>query len=118
MSVTTGLLESEILLQDAAATNANGNVIDCRQYGLVALFSAAAAAWDGTLNFEGTADGSTTFVSIRGEDIATGVLATTATGATLSAIRRFDVSGLTGLRARITGRTAGNVTVRGRGVPA
>lgn len=63
--------------------------------------------FSGTLNIEGSVDG-TTFVALRAENIATGVIATSATAAS---VKKVDIVGLTAVRARGSGWVSGTAVV-------
>ena len=102
----------EEILQDAqAAADADGVESVVAGYDFVVVHVKAASAWDGTINFEVDVDG---WTAIQGENVKNGTLVTTATGTTLDAVYRFDVTGLKRFRARVSGRTVGTVTVTAR----
>lgn len=98
-------------LQDAQTGNANGTAIDCTQQAIGAMTVLTAqvvgAGFTGTVNFEGTVDG-TNWVALSGTDLASAAAAATATA---GGIFRFTVLGLLKFRARTSGVSAGNVTV-------
>ena len=102
----------EEILQDAqAAASANGVESVVAGYDFVVVHVKAALAWDGTIKFEADVDG---WLAIQGENIKDGTLAASATGTTLDAMYRFDVTGLKRFRARVELRTLGTVTVTAR----
>lgn len=92
-----------VVLHTATITNGNGtaatpNLLDDS---FAALTVQAVGMVSGTLNFEGTING-TNYVALRGVNISTGVTATTATTA---GIYRLDVTGLSQVRVRVSGIT-------------
>ena len=102
----------EELLQDAqAAATADGVEVSVAGLDFIVVHVKAAASWDGTINFEVDVDG---WLAIQGQRISDGTVVTTATGPTLDAMYRFDVIGLKRFRARVSGRTLGNVTATAR----
>ena len=98
----------EILQNAQAAAAADGVESVVAGYDFVAVHVKAAASWDGTINFEADVAG---WVVIQGEKVSDSTLVTTATGTTLDAVYRFDVTGLKRFRARVSGRAVGTVTV-------
>ena len=102
----------EELLQDAqAAATADGVETSVAGLDFIVVHVKAASSWDGTINFEADVAG---WLAIQGQNISDGTVVTTATGTTLDAQYRFDVTGLKRFRARVSGRAVGNVTVTAR----
>lgn len=104
----TGVLAT---LQNAQTGNADGTPIDMK--GVTQLtVHAIGAGFTGTINFEGTID-DTNWFSVGLEPIGTGavVVSATASGAWKMPVR---VPCLSQFRARTSGVSAGNVTVKAR----
>ena len=116
MSALTGLKKTvEILVYDASTeASATTPTIDVSDTAYLNVQLTGAAAWDGTITFEGTLDG-TNWTTIQGERRDTGVLITTYTGTTSFQVQ-FDVSGIDLFRLNLASRTVGNVTARARGM--
>ena len=93
-----------VLLQSAAAATANGAVINVA--GMSTCGVQVTGTFSATVTFEATINGAD-WVAIPFTNIASGASATTATAAGLY---RTTVSGLVGLRARISTYGSGNVT--------
>lgn len=105
--------EVTLLNADESATT-NGVPLFVQGYSFVGVQLTAASSWDGTVNFEASADGST-WGSIQGETISDGTLVTTATGTSLDDRFRFDLSGLKLFRTRVSGpRSTGDITAKVR----
>lgn len=113
------MIKTTVLFHDAEGGNVDGRSADIdEQLGsLLAAHLVAAGAWDGTANFEGSIDG-IAWAAVQGEKVSDGTLVVTGVGTTLNEIFRFDTAGLARFRVRITGRAAGTLTARGRGVSA
>lgn len=110
MAFPTPFYPGEVTLLSAeAGATANGEPLFVQDFSFVGVQLTAASSWDGTITFEASADG-TTFGSIQGENITDGTLVTTATGTTLDARFRFDLSGFKLFRTRVSGRTVGTIT--------
>ncbi len=102
----------EETLQDAqAAAAADGVETLVAGYDFIVVHVKAASAWDGTIQFEAEVNG---WLAIQGENVKDGTLITSATGTTLDAMFRFDVTGLRRFRARVESRTVGTVTAEAR----
>ena len=102
----------EKVLQAAqAAAAADGVEVSVSGFDFIAVHVKAASAWDGTIKFEADVAG---WLAIQGENIKNGSLVISATGTTLDAQFRFNVTGLKRFRARVEGRTVGDVTVTAR----
>lgn len=106
-----GLFSWGKLLQSAQDGNAVGTAVDCMTQGLGAMgtlvVNVIGSTFTGTVNFEGTVDG-TNWFAISGTNLATGAAAATVTA---TALFRFDVRGLLKFRARTSSVTGGTVTV-------
>ena len=102
----------EEVLQDAqAAATADGVLMSVAGLDFVVVHVKAASSWDGTVEFEADVAG---WVAIQGQNVSDGTVDTSATGSTLDAQFRFDVTGLKRFRARVRDRAVGNVTVTAR----
>lgn len=100
--------EPPFTLQDAVAANGNGTAMDVRGHSVAAL--QITGTFTATVNFEITLDGST-WVAVEGVKVTDGTKSGTPTAAGYYVI---PVLGADQLRARVSGRSAGNVTVVGR----
>lgn len=97
-----------ILHSNSAESAANGEQFPTLGYSTLAVQNTIRGGWDGTLTYEITTDGSTwTAVTCRN------ALLTTTASTTVAAVGYMvcPVSGALGFRARISGRTAGDVMV-------
>ena len=94
-------------LQNAAAAAGPGTALNVRGYGLAVV--QLTGTWVGTVSFQATADG-TNWWAIQGRSVQDGSIVTSATA---NGAWRFDVTGLTQIRANITAYTSGNVTANG-----
>lgn len=90
----------------AEAGNVAGTVISTFGYPSVTVDNSIAAAWDGTLNYEGNFP-SIGWIALQCRNQATNLVVTTTTGAA-SVI--CNITGAQQFRARVTGRTVGTVT--------
>lgn len=92
-----------VVMQTAAITNTAGTEVapNVLEDAFSALTVQALGMVSGTLNFEGTINGSN-YVALVGENISTGATATTATAA---GVYRLDVTGLSSVRVRVSGIT-------------
>jgi len=95
---------------------ADGTSFPCERSGILLIHAQAASSWDGTLNFEAQMDG-TNWVSIQGVRMSDGAVKISDSGTTLSEMYRFDVSGVLFFRARVSGQSTGDITVKGRAMP-
>ena len=102
----------KVLMQSAAVANGNGTAITPTQ-GDNGSFPVLTAQVQGittaTINWEGSIDG-TNFVAIPAQNVATQISATTTTA---DGIFRINTAGLMSIRARISGWSAGTITVTG-----
>lgn len=96
-----------VKLQSAAGADGNGSAITVKGYLSVTL--QVTGSFTATVNFEGTADGST-WVALKCVNVATDSRVTTVTAAGLV---QCNVQGLSSLRARISSWSLGSVTVQG-----
>ena len=114
------LRQTTTLFHDAEAGNVDGEFMDLDKClgSLLAVHLVAAASWNGTANFEGTIDGVEPWTPVQGEKVSDGSLVVTGSGISLNELFRFDTAGLAQFRVRISGRTVGTLTARGRGVNA
>lgn len=106
-------------LQNAESGNANGTTFTVDGLGTAVLqvVPSTSPAFTGTVNFEASADGGTTWVARTGSSSAAGTFAKSVTSPTVADVWTFNVAGFTSIRARTSGVTAGTVTVTGRAVP-
>lgn len=104
------------VLQNAANSTGNGSIFPVNGMG-TAIFLVNMAGFTGTVNFEGSVDG-TNFSNLLSLQMGTSTLATSVTGSTTTAIQMWETSiaGLQLLRSSIT-RSAGTVTVTAYTVP-
>jgi len=103
------------LFQNAAAGNGNGQEMQINPYQASAVIVAMtkASGFDGTVNFEGTIDG-TNYFAVQGASLAAAATqGTTVAAAAMPACYRFVTSGLLAFRCRISGQTTGTCTVTG-----
>lgn len=101
-------------LQTAQAGNANGTAIDMKGFGRLTI-DVTVSTFTGTVNFEGTIDDSNWFV-VGLKTNADGAAVTTATAAGAFKLPA-DGPALSQFRARTSGVTVGNVTVKSRKTP-
>lgn len=103
-------------LQNAAVANANGTVLNTAGMSSAVLTVNCATCSGGTqVNFEVTEDG-TNYSAINAVQLGTTTIAST-TVASGIALWEAPVSGTVSLRARISGYSAGTVTITGHTVP-
>ncbi len=102
----------------ASGATGDGTVISTEGYGALLVSVQPTSSWDGTLTWEGQADGTgeaTVWSGMRavqvGAAAATAALTATATTAKVFLIPCF---GMDSFRARISGRSVGTVTVNVR----
>ncbi len=113
MSMITGQLEAQHLLQDAAAATGNGNTLDVSRYASVTTQNIG--TWtSATVTFEATID-ETTWTSVQGTLKSDGTLSSTST--VTDEFRTFDVAGFVSFRARISTYGSGTLTVSARATP-
>lgn len=100
-------------LQSAATANGNGTALSIRGLSSSALTVNCSVACSGgtTINFEGSEDG-TNYVALTAVQIGTATIATTILnqGTTIT-VWQTPIGGLQSIRARISGYSAGTVTV-------
>lgn len=105
------------LLPSTSATGtlaANGDAVSvvCTNIGALTLEQPSfGGGFDGTLNFEASNNGGTTWRAIQGLREGNMTLAFT-DGPELTYMRRFNVAGYTNFRVRLSGRTAGSCTIK------
>ena len=104
-------------LQSAAVANGNGNVLIVAGLG-TAVFTVNCATCSGgtTVNFEGTQDG-INYAALVGSLVGTSTSSTSTTTAGIQ-LWQLSVAGLANVRARISGYSAGTITVTASAVPA
>ncbi len=117
MAVITGIQASTgtVVILSASSGDNTSTTVDCANTGLLLVHCQAASSWDGTLTFSTRLDG-TNWVTTQGVQVSNGTAITTATGATLSMMFRFDVSAVLEFRAVVSGHSTGTITVTARGV--
>ena len=98
------------ILQNAANSTGNGSTLPVAGMG-TAIFLVNMTGFTGTVNFEGSVDG-TNFSNMLALQMGTSTLATSTTGSTTTAVQMWEtsISGIQLLRSSIT-RSAGSVTV-------
>lgn len=94
------------VLQNAATATGNGQVLDCSIYTAAGL--QVTGTFVGTITWEVSNDGGTTWVGILAAPTTTGTGALTATA---TGIYVVDVGAIEKLRARISAYTSGAITV-------
>ena len=109
--VSSGSNYLEATLQDAVKKNDDGTAMTVAGYASLVL--QVSGAFTATVNFEATQDG-TNWVAILAQDKNAGSQATTTTTA---GIFEIPVAGLKQVRARVSGYSAGAVTVKGTALP-
>ena len=104
-------------LQNAQGGNAAGTVLSVLGMASV-VFTVNMAAYTGTVNFEGSEDG-TNFDPLWANQLGTNTLAVTAVGSTTTSIHLYAAScaGLQSIRARTSGASAGSVTITAHAIP-
>ena len=103
-------------LQSAAVANGNGTVLNTAGMSAAMLTVNCATCSGGTtINFEATEDG-TNYSAINAVQLGTTTIASTTAASGIS-IWEMPVGGAASLRARISGYSAGTVTVTGHTVP-
>ncbi|HEY9791457.1 MAG TPA: choice-of-anchor tandem repeat GloVer-containing protein [Candidatus Obscuribacterales bacterium] len=105
--VTADVVSGAVPMQAAAVTNSNGAIL--KVGGTPTAIVSITGSFTATVNFEASFDNSN-WVAIAGAKVGTGGISTTAAGAGDWVI---PIQGYQFLRARISGRTAGSVTVNG-----
>jgi hypothetical protein len=99
------------VLQSAAEANGNGTAVDVR--GMVSVAFQVTGTFVATVSFEGSVDG-TNYVSLQTANVANGTVgtSTTATGVFVAACAGFYY-----VRAPVSGRSSGAITVIARALP-
>lgn len=100
-----------IKVHTAATTNANGTTVSVGDSAGAIFTITVAGGFDGTVNFEGSLDGFTTSSAVLATKISDQTQSSTATAAGSWFV---PATGFNQLRARISGRTTGTVTVIAR----
>lgn len=101
------------VMQNAATANGNGSVLAVTGLATAALTVNCSGCGGGTtVNFEGTSDG-TNYTAITGALSGTSTTSTSTTTAGVG-VWSLPVAGFVSIRARISGYSAGTVTVTGR----
>lgn len=94
------------VLQNAVGATANGQTLDCASYSVAGL--QVTGSFSGTITWEVSNDGGTTWVGILAAPTTTGSGALTAT---TPGIYVVDVSAIEKLRARVSTYASGAITV-------
>jgi hypothetical protein len=104
-------------LQNAAAANGNGTSMPVLGNASV-IFTVNQSSFTGTVNFECTED-NTNWDPLQVQQEGTNTITTTVTGSTTTAIHLYEgsVAGLQSVRARVSGFSAGTVTVTAHAIP-
>lgn len=104
-------------LQNAAAANGNGTALALLGNASV-IFTVNMSGFTGTVNFEVTED-NTNWDPLQTQQEGTNLITTYVTGSTTTAIHLYEGStaGLQSVRARISGYSAGTVTVTAHAIP-
>ena len=105
-------------LQNAAAANGNGTPLALLGMSSV-IFTVNMSGFTGTVNFECTEDG-TNYDPLQVQQEGTNVIATSVVGSTSTSIHLYEasVAGLQNVRARVSGFSAGTVTVTAHAIPS
>lgn len=104
-------------LQNAAGANGNGTALALLGNASVIL-TVTMAGFTGTVNFEVSEDNSN-WSPLQVQQEGTNTIVTTTTGATSTSVTLYEgsVAGLQSLRARVSGFSAGTVTVTAHAIP-
>lgn len=104
-------------LQSAQNGSANGSTLNVLGMS-AATWTVNMAGFTGTVNFEGTEDG-TNYTALSATQLGTSTIGSTTTGSVTTAITVFEcsVGGLQLIRARTSSVSAGTVTVTAHAVP-
>lgn len=106
-------------LQSAQTGNANGTVLSLLGMSTI-LFTVNMAAYTGTVNFEGTEDGTHYLpIVVSQVDTTAPTVALTAVGSTTTSIHLYEAScaNLQSIQARTSSTSAGSVTVTAHTIP-
>lgn len=111
MGMQAGGTDVSVAMQSAAVANGNGSTLTVTGYSVALINVNCSVACSGgtTVNFEGT-DSTGTYFPIAGASAAASACAV---NATTSGQFWVSVAGLTTIRARISGYSAGTITVTG-----
>lgn len=104
-----------LVMQSAAGATGDGTALECVPGDGAVLGTAVlqlSGTFTATVTFEATVDDSN-WIAIQGTNLNAGTAASTATAAGLF---RFNLAGLSKLRARVSAYTSGNVTVAAHAV--
>lgn len=104
-------------LQNAAAANGNGTALALLGMSSVIL-TVNQSGFTGTVNFEVTED-NTNYDPLQVQQEGTNLITTYVTGSTTTSIHVYEgsVAGLQAIRARVSGYSAGTVTVTAHAIP-
>jgi hypothetical protein len=104
-------------LQNAAAANGNGTPLALLGSASI-IFTVNMSGFTGTVNFECTED-NTNYDPLQVQQEGTNLITTSVTGSTTTSIHLYEasVAGLQSVRARISGFSAGTVTVTAHAIP-
>lgn len=104
-------------LQNAAAANGNGTLLALLGMASV-IFTVNMVGFTGTVNFECTED-NTNYDPLQVQQEGTNLITTSAIGATTTSIHLYEasVAGLQSVHARVSGFSAGTVTVTAHAIP-
>lgn len=104
-------------LQNAAGANGNGTVLALLGSASI-IFTVTQTGFTGTVNFECSEDG-TNYDPLQVQQEGTNYIATSITGSTTTATHLYEasVAGLQTVRARVSGFSAGTVTVTAHAIP-
>lgn len=108
------LLSSSVIMQNAANANGNGIVLPTAGYGIAVLSIAfsMSPAWSGTVNFEAQGPDNNWYPingRMRGGSSTPSTTITSGTG-----LYSLNVRGVQAIRARVSGYSAGSVTITGQ----
>ena len=105
-------------LQNAAAANGNGTPLALLGNASVIL-TVTMTGFTGTINFEVSED-SVNYDPIQVQQMGTNLITTSVTGSTTTSTHLYEcsVAGLQNLRARVSGFSAGTVTVTAHAIPS
>lgn len=100
-----GVVTGATALQSAAAATGNGTALNVTGYNVAT--AEVTGTFVGTITWEGSRDGGTTYYSID----ATAIGGSVATTATTTGLYTLSVKALTHIRARVSAYTSGSITV-------
>jgi hypothetical protein len=104
-------------LQNAANANGAGTVLSLLGSASI-IFTVNQSGFTGTVNFECTED-NTNWDPLQTQQVGTNTITTTVTGSTTTSIHLYEasVAGFQSVRARVSGYSAGTVTVTAHAIP-